>query len=195
MANTADRYIVANLNDADKQSQSALANYLTKAAAAATYQPLSALADTYANVGNVTTSETDLYSYTTAAGRLANNGDKLEAEYGGSFVSSGTATRQIKIYFGGTAIFDSGALTLSLSSAWTVYVTIIRVSSTVVRYMVSLTTQGAALSAYTAVGELTGLTLANTNILKITGTAAGVGASSNDIVAKLSSISWIPAAV
>jgi len=110
------------------------------------------------------------------------------------FVSSGTATRQIKIYFGGTAIFDTGALTLSLSSAWTVYVTIIRVSSSVIRYMISLTTEGAALSAYTAVGELTGLTLTSTNILKITGQAAGVGAATNDIVAKLGSIAWHPAA-
>lgn len=148
----------------------------------------------YASVGNSTTVETDLYSDTIAASALVDNGDRLEAEYGGSFVSSGTATRDIKIYFGGTQIFDTGTLTLSLSSAWTVYATIMRVSSTVVRYMVSLTTQGAALAAYTAVGELTGLTLTNTNIFKITGQAAGAGAASNDIIAKVGNVSWYPAA-
>jgi hypothetical protein len=153
-----------------------------------------ALFDHYTTVGNSGTTETDLYSDTTAAGQLAANGDKFEAEYGGSFVSSGTATRQIKIYFGGTAIFDTGALTLSLSSAWTAYVTIIRVSATVIRYMISMTTEGAALAAYTAVGELTGLTLSSTNVLKVTGTAAGVGAASDDVLIKLGTVSYIPAA-
>lgn len=152
------------------------------------------LFDHYATVGNVTTGETDLYSDSVAAGTLAANGDKLEIGYGGAFVSSGTATREIKIYFGGTVIFDTGTLTLSLSSAWTAYVEIIRVSASVVRYMVSMTTEGAALAAYTAVGEVTGLTLANANTLKITGQAAGVGAATNDITAQLGYVILITAA-
>ncbi len=152
------------------------------------------LFDHFADAGNGTTVETDLYSDTTIANTFGNNGDKIKAEYGGVFVSSATATREIKIYFAGTAIFDTGALTLSLSAAWTVFVTIIRVSSTVVRYMFSFTTEGAALAAYTAVGELTGLTLSNTNILKITGQAAGAGAATNDIVAKMGTVKFEPAA-
>lgn len=150
------------------------------------------LFDHWNTVGNGTTVETDLYSDTIRQSTLSASGDKLNAQYGGTFVSSGTATRQIKIYFAGTAIFDSGALTLSLSSAWTIYLTIIRVSNTVVRYMVSMTTEGAALSAYTAVGELTGIVLSNDNILKITGTAAGVGAASNDIVAIMGTVEKDP---
>ncbi len=152
------------------------------------------LFDHYASVGNVGTGEDDLYSDTIAAGKLASNGDKLAVEYGGVFVSSATATRELKAYFGGTMIFDTGALTLSLSSAWTMYVTIIRVSATVIRYMVSLSTEGAGLSAYTAVGEVTGLTLSGTNILKITGESAGVGAATNDIVAMLGTVIYQPAA-
>lgn len=150
--------------------------------------------DHYVDAGNTTTTETDLYSDTIPASTVGTNGDKLSAEYGGVYVSSATATRQIKIYFGGTVVFDTGALTLSLSSAWTAYVSIIRVSSTVIRYMISFATEGAALAAYTATGELTGLTLSNTNILKITGQAAGVGAATNDIVAKLGSIEFKSAA-
>ena len=153
-----------------------------------------ALFDHYATAGNSGTSETDLYTDTIAASQLGANGDKLEAEYAGSFVSSATATRQIKLYFGGTAIFDTGTLTLSLSSAWTMYVMLIRVSATTVRYMISLTTEGAALAAYTAAGELAGLDLTATNILKITGQAGGVGAASNDIVSLLGSVVYVPAA-
>lgn len=146
----------------------------------------------FADAGNATTAETDLYSDTLAAGQLSANGQTVEAEYAGVFVSSGTATRQVRLYFGGTLIFDSGTLTLSLSSAWTVYVTIIRVSSSVVRCMISMTTEGAALAAYTAYTEVTGLTLANTQVVKITGQAAGIGAASNDIVAKLGKLIWFP---
>lgn len=167
---------------------------LTLTAAAQKIFGSHSLFDHYASVGNTSTSETDLYSDTIAASQFAANGDKIEAEYGGSFVSSATATRQVKIYFAGTAIFDTGALTLSLSSAWVVFVSIIRVSATVIRYAVSFATQGAALAAYTSVGELTGLTLSGTNILKITGTAAGVGAATNDIVAKLGSVAFKSAA-
>lgn len=144
----------------------------------------------FADVGNVGTGEDDLYSDTIPAAQLANNGERLEAEYAGIFVSSATATRQIRFYFGGTLIFDTGALTLSLSAAWTAYVSIVRVSASVVRCMISLTTEGAALAAYTAYTEVTGLTLANTQILKVTGEAAAVGAATNDIVAKMSNVTW-----
>lgn len=189
----------ANTITADLKKQDSTTVALTidasglKAAIVAAYQRKS-LFDHFSDVGNIGTGEDDLYSDTIAAAQLANNGEKLEAEYGGVFVSSATATRQIRIYFGGTAIFDSGALTLSLSAAWDIYVTIIRVSASVIRYMVTMTTEGAALAAYTAVGEVTGLTLANTNVLKITGEAAGVGAATNDIVAKLASVEWKAAA-
>lgn len=151
-----------------------------------------ALFDHFATVGNVTTGETTLYTDTLAAGQLAANGDKLEVQYGGNYLLHATATREIKIYFGGTVIFDTGALTLASSSGWTATAMIIRVSSTVVRYMVSFETIGAALAAYTAVGEVTGLTLSNTQIVKITGQAAGAGAATNDILAKLGTIIFVP---
>jgi len=148
--------------------------------------------ESFADGGNSSTTETDLHTYTTKANTLLNNGESLEVEYGGSFVSSATATRQIKIYFGGSVILDTGALTLTLSSQWTAYITIMRKNSTTVRYMCSLTTEGAALAAYTSAGELGSLTLSNTNIVKVTGTAAGTGAASNDIVLKIAKGNWEP---
>lgn len=144
------------------------------------------------DAGNSGTSETDLYSDSIPANTLSTNKDKIEARYGGEFVSSGTATRQVKCYFGGTAIFDSGALSITLSADWDMEALIIRVSSSVVRYSVKLNTTGAATTTYASVGELTGLTLGNANTLKITGTAAGAGAATNDIVAKLGTIEWKP---
>lgn len=146
--------------------------------------------DAFADAGNSTTTETDLHTYTTPASTLSENGGKITAVYGGTFVSSATATRQMKVYFGGTAIFDSGALTISATASWDIKVTVIRVSSTVVRYSVVMSTQNAALASYVSIGELTGLTLTNTNIIKVTGQAAGVGAATNDIVLKLATGDW-----
>ena len=109
-------------------------------------------------------------------------------------MASATATREIKVYFAGTAIFDTGTLTISANSSWVLQVEIVRVSGSKVRYAISMTTENAALAAYTAVGELTGLTLSGTNILKITGQAAGAGAASNDIVAVLGTVAYLKAA-
>lgn len=153
-----------------------------------------AIFDHYADVGNGTTVETDLYSDTILANTFAADGDKISADYGGIFVSSATATRQIRVYFAGTLILDSGALSISVSASWSVSLLLIRVSATVVRYTVTLQTSGASLAVYNAVGELTALTLSNSNILKITGQAGGVGAATNDIVAKMGSVGWLSAA-
>lgn len=150
-----------------------------------TAQTLSPILFTHiADVNNSGTSETDLYSDTIAAGKYATNGDVIEAQYGGTFTGAATATQQLRLYLGGTLIFDSGALSIGVTTvAWNAYVTTIRESSSIVRTSVSLTTSFASLSAYTAYTKVTGLTLANTQILKITGTAGGVGGASNQITA------------
>lgn len=166
------------------------------------YTPVStrAMFDHFATVGNTTIGGADdtLYTDTLSAGVLNKDGIKLITEYGGRFISSGTASRQVKVKFGPSGseatIFDTGALTLSLSSAWTISATLTRASSTSVRYQVMLTTQGAALAAYTSVGEVTGLVLTNAQVLKITGASAGVGAATSDVTVLLGNSSLYSAA-
>lgn len=139
--------------------------------------------------------EADIYTATTVANALGRNGDKIIAEYGGNFVTVGTELTQLKVYFAGTAIWDStGVAPTTGTTSWRVWVEIIRVSSTVVRYTVSLNTTGASGFVYCTVGELTGLTLSGTNILKITGTSSGVGSGSGDIIGKMGYVRWAPAA-
>lgn len=153
------------------------------------------LFDHYADAGNTTTGETDLFSDTVAASQLANNGEKLYAHYSGTFVQSATATRTMRVYFAGTKIFDSGALTANVASAaWSIEVNIIRVSSSTVRCDVTAVTDGVTVTssvAYTSIGSLT---LTNTQILKITGQAGSTGAATNDILAKIGVVQWIAAA-
>lgn len=139
--------------------------------------------------------ETDIYTNTLTANIFGNNKEKIIAEYGGNFVTVGTELTQLKVYFAGTAIWDSTGLAPATgTTSWRVYVELIRVSSTVVRYTVSLNTTGATGYVYCTVGELTGLTLSGTNILKITGTSSGVGSGSGDIVGKMGYGTWFPAA-
>ena len=146
----------------------------------------------FTNAGNGTTVETDLYSSTLSAGLLATDGDSILGRYGGTFAISATATRQVKLYFGGTTIFDSGTLNSTVAYDFDLNIQIIRVSSTVIRYILTFNAGNFFLYPRVLTGELTGLTLSNTNIMKITGTAAGVGAATNDIIAKLGTVIYQP---
>ena len=152
------------------------------------------LFDHFADVGSVTTGETILYTDTTAAGQLGTNGDKLVAGYAGTIVASATATREIRVYFGGTLIFDTGANVNSVGGAWNFSVSIIRESAAVVRCSVVGTLTGPVTFSFDQYTRVTGLTLTGTNILKITGQAGGSGAATNDIVASMGFVRWDSAA-
>lgn len=147
---------------------------------------------TSTDAGNQTTAETDILVANLKGTTMGTNNDRVEGYASGIFVSSGTATRQVKGYFGGTQCFDSGALSITGSSNWFALVKLIRVSSTVVRCSVTFSTSGASLGSYTGSAEVTGLNLSADQIWKFTGTAAGVGAATNDIVAKQGAMDWMP---
>lgn len=154
-----------------------------------------ALFDHYADANNTNTAETDLYTDTLAAGQLGANGAKITARFQGIFTGAATATQQLKAYFGGTAIYDSGALSIGVATNnWTLEILVIRESATVVRCSVSVNSDFATLFPYSTYTRVTGLTLANAQILKVTGTAAGAGGASNQITAKLGTVSYQPAA-
>lgn len=154
-----------------------------------------AIVDHYVDANNGTTVETDLYSDSLAGGTLGVNGDKILAQYGGVFAGSATSTQTLRVYFGGTKIFDSGALAIgAVTDSFDLYISVIRVSATVVRCTVSVTTNFATLNASATYTEVTGLTLANSQILKITGQAGGVGGGSNQITAKHGYVEWLPSA-
>ncbi len=150
--------------------------------------------DHYADVGNNSgTGETDLYSDTTIANTLKVNGDKITAQYGGIFANLLTATVELRVYFGGTKIYDSGTATLGADVGWNVSTVVQRDTSTTVRCTTILTTTGASSATYAQYTRVTGLTLSSTNILKITGQSAGTGNATNDIVAKQGYVEFKPA--
>lgn len=131
------------------------------------------------------TNQTDLYSDTLPAGILSANGDKIEAIYAGTFANNAN-TKRLLAMFGGTTILDTGALTGNAAGRWCIEVTVIRVSSSVVRCVAKAFVNGVTVTApivtYT---EVTGLTLTNTQILKIAGKN---GSNSADITARMGNV-------
>jgi len=92
------------------------------------------------------------------------------------------------VYFAGTSIFNSGALTVSSTGGGNVNVLIIRTGSSTARSIVTASTPGASTATYTVETDLTGITFTNTNIIKITGQAGGGTGSSSDITGKMGTI-------
>lgn len=147
--------------------------------------------DHYASVGNVGTGEDDLYSDTTPASLLGIDGEKIEATYQLVLTGAAAATQQFKVYFGGTVIYDSTALSIGVATNnATIEVLVIRESSSVVRCSVAISTDFATLFPYSKYTRITGLTLSGTNILKVTGEAAGVGAATDQVVATMGVVKW-----
>jgi hypothetical protein len=154
------------------------------------------LHDDYADAATTHTDGTfdDLYSHTVYGATLNVNGDAISGRAGLAFVGHATATRQVKLSFAGTTLFDTTALTSASASKGLINYLIERVSATVVRYAVEINAPGLSAAVAPVVGELTGLTLSSDNTLKITAAAAGTGAAAADVTAKLHKARYEPAA-
>ncbi len=149
---------------------------------------LTPLFDHYVDAGNLTTTKTDLYSDTISAGQLALPGDKIEFKYGGIYAGNATATSQITIEFAGNIVIDTSAVSVPVPLGWMVDGMIMRQTPSIIRYTATFHSLAAVVVES---GSITGLNLSNANIFKITGQESGSGASTNDIVAKIGSITYI----
>ncbi len=143
------------------------------------------------DVGSVTTGETDLYSDSIVGNTFSFDNDKIHAVYAGTFVNS-ASTKRLRVYFGGTNIFDSTALTVSATASWEIEVNCMRDSSTTVKCSTKLNDTAASVTSEANYARVTGLTLSNGQILKITGQAAGGTAATNDVVAKFGYVEFKP---
>lgn len=154
------------------------------------------LKEFFTNAGNVTTGETDLHLYNLEASLLGADGESIEAVFGGIFAGSASSKR-LKVVIGGSVIFDSGALAVTSASSWIVKINLIRDYDGSARYMILLNIYGTASTAHTKVGVV-GIgpsAFLHPQILKITGTASGTGAATNDIVSTIGIINWSPASI
>lgn len=147
----------------------------------------------YTTSGTSSVAETDLYSDTLAAGQLAANGDTIYVDFTTQYPGGGASTKRVRLYFGGTAIYDSTGVASPGNSTLTGRATIVREDASTVRCSVQIVVSAAGYSTSTVASytRITGLTLSNTQIVKITGQSSVVTA--NDITAVSEVVSYLPA--
>jgi hypothetical protein len=125
-----------------------------------------------ATVANTT--ETDLSTKTMAANVLANDGDFVILLAGVNYAANAN-TKRFRIYFGATAIFDTGATVLNgVNHLYVVYL-FRRTSAILTGFIGEVITTAAFSSAV----DLAGQNFATTNVLKTTGQNGT--ANANDI--------------
>ena len=141
--------------------------------------------------GNVGTGEDDLYSYSTLAAQLLNDGASLTFVAGGTFAAN-VNTKQVRVRAiegaNNTLIFDSGALSVTGGGEYSLMCDLIRATATTFKSACRMTTTGATLAAYTDYATGT-FTFANAGTLKITAEATG----NNDVTAEFWKGWWSPA--
>jgi hypothetical protein len=137
-----------------------------------------------ATTGNSAGTETDIRTVTLEAGVLGTDGDSVTVTAGGTIANTGSTNKRLRAYFGGTSILDTGPTSL-LADTWRMVLDITRASSSSVKCVMTLTFGSGFFSVpqYTSV---TGLTLSNTQVLKITGN----GSFASDVVAEVWKGHW-----
>lgn len=119
------------------------------------------------------TGESDLMTYTIAAGKLATDEDSILFEMAFSVLSSATNER-VRIYYDGTVIYDSGAAKPPVDRYLIITGRIVRRGATSQLVMIRIESSGTY--GTTPVITTTSKTLANALVLKATGdVSAGLG--------------------
>lgn len=131
-------------------------------------------------VGNTAdTNDDTLFTYTLPSNSMSANGKSVRAIATGHFATNANSKR-VKMWFAGTAIADSGVLTLS-NVDWKCEIEVTRIDATHVSCVGRFTGSNVAdvitVTANLVVSDLT----ANTSIIKTTGASTIVGAA-NDIL-------------
>lgn len=138
------------------------------------------------------TTETDLHSWTAPAGLLGKDGAKIVATFSGIFANN-VNTKRLRLKYNASTILDTGVLTGTVAGTWVIEVTIMRISSTSVRYAAKAFVNGVTVTApIVTMAELNVTNHTATKILKVTGQNGT--ASASDIVARMSTIEYAAAA-
>jgi hypothetical protein len=133
-----------------------------------------------AGVGNgADTTDDTLFTYSLPLNSMSANGKSVRVVASGHFATNAN-TKEVKIFFAGTAVADSGALTLS-NTDWVCSIEVTRIDATHVS-CVGIFTGSNAASVVLVTPNLAVSSLAtNASIIKTTGASTIVGAA-NDVL-------------
>lgn len=140
----------------------------------------------YTDASNTGTTENDLYSDTVAAGQLSDDGDVIRFTYSGVTAANGN-WKEAKVYFAGMQIGGTTAIAAN-DNAFTISGSLMKTGEGSIVYECVTTIAQIGNAVYG--GELTELTLSNSQILKITGNS---NTQANDITVKTGKVSFEPA--
>lgn len=133
--------------------------------------------------GNVGAGEDDLISFTIPAAQLSKDKDSIEFYAFGTFAANAN-TAQVKLYFDGTAFFDSGSLVFN-GLTWEARGIIIRTSATTQKIAGNFGVSGTLLGALTTTTRYyatDNATLSGATIFKATGQDTGGVPADNKVV-------------
>jgi hypothetical protein len=145
----------------------------------------STLASFYADAANVSTAETNAYSYTLPANKLKANGSRLELYYDGIYAGN-TNLKHIRIYFGTTLICSVLNIAYTNGAGWRFIIRVVRTSTTTIRVSADMFYGG---QSWTFSIDHGSQNFTSTNIIKITLQSA---VASNDLIAKTGAITFNP---
>lgn len=149
-----------------------------------------ALAFDASTTGNTAATETDIRTTTLTAGQLSADGQSVRFDSAGSFAGTLATNKRIIVYFGGTAILDSGSLAITSANTWRLSSNCYRDSPSSVKCSTILSSSATgALTALSQYATVTGLTLSNAQVYKITGN----GTNANDVTAEVWKVAFDPA--
>lgn len=137
--------------------------------------------------GNTASTETDLYSFSVPASTLLTNGNALHLECGGTFAGSANTDKRLRVKYGATTLYDSGALAITSAASWTLLANVLRTGAATQKGSAAFNSSSSVLTAsagYSAAAE----TLSGAVTIKITG--QGTGAS--DVVGEWCKLEWRP---
>jgi len=124
-------------------------------------------------VNNSGSTETDLYSYTIGSGTIGILADSLELISAGTFAATVNA-KTLRVKWGGTTIFDSGALSINTINTWRLSVLICCLGTNSQKCIVVLQTSSSVLVS-TISYNTSSISTASSQILKVTGQGTATG--------------------
>lgn len=142
---------------------------------------VSSIQSSASGIGNAAdTTDDTLFTYSLPSNSMSANGKSLRVRATGMFAPN-INSKRVKLWFGGTAIVDSGVLTLS-GKNWTVEMEVARIDATHVSATGTFvgdtaSIQNVGISANLSVSDLT----ANATEIKVTG-ASTITAAANDVL-------------
>jgi hypothetical protein len=140
----------------------------------------------FSQSGTIGTGEDTIYSYSVPANTLATNGDTIIATCSG-YVATSVNNKRIRVRFGSTLLFDSGAMAITTAADWSLRLEIVRTTVSTQKAVVVLNTNN---SSYASLVDLTYPTETLTGAVTLSVT--GEGTSDNDVVKEMAKVRFEP---